>query len=119
MDGEVSMSPGVDAPDLRLTPMDISNAVGGFKVSNVVVEVFDDYHRWWERTSNCDSDSLMSMMFDLSLSHDIVGIQAYGIKKDRFVYISLKSSKGNSSNIDQEMMDAISRIEFDKGDKND
>ena len=113
------MSPGVDAPDYRVTPMDISKTVGGFKVSNVVVEVFDDNHKWWERTSNRDMDSLMSMMFDLSLSYDIIGIQAYGFQNDRFVYISVKSSKGHSSNIDQEMMDEISRIEFEKGDKND
>ena len=111
------MSPGVDSPDFRITPMDISNAIGKLKVSNVVVEVFNDYHKWWERTSNRDSDSLMAMMFDLSLSHDIIGIQAYGFKNDRFVYISLKSSKGHSSNIDQEMMDEISKIEFDEGDK--
>ena len=113
------MSPGVDSPDFRVTPMDISKAIGKLKVSNVVVEVFDDYHKWWERTSNRDSDSLMSMMFDLSLSHDIIGIQAYGFQKDRFVYISLKSNKGHSSNIDQEMMDEISKIEFEKGDNND
>ena len=106
------MSLGVDAPDYMVTPMDISRTVGGFKVSNVVVEVFDDDHRWWERTSNRDSDSLMSMMFDLSLSHDIIDIQAYGFQKDRWVYLSLKECVGHSSNIDQEMMDTISKIEF-------
>ena len=108
------MSPGVDSPDSRLTPSDISKAVGGSKVSNVIVEVFDDYHKWWERTSNRNLDSLMSMMFDLSLSYDIVGIQAYGFRKDRYVYLSLKKCVGYSSNIDREMMDVISRIEFDK-----
>ena len=113
------MSHGFDSPDFRITPKDISNAIGKLKVSNVVVEVFDDYHRWWERTSNRDSDSLMSMMFDLSLSHDIIGIQAYGFKNDRFIYISLKSSKGTSSNIDQEMMDEISKIEFEEKEEND
>lgn len=113
------MSPGVDSQDSRLTPVDISKTVGGSKVSNVVVEVFNDYHKWWERTSNRDMDSLMSMMFDLSLSHDIIGIQAYGFKNDRFIYIAVKSSKGHSSNIDKEMMAAISRIEFEKGDTND
>ena len=113
------MSPGVDSPDFRVTPMDISKAIGKLKVSNVVVEVFDDYHKWWERTSNRDLDSLMSMLFDLSLSHDIIDIQAYGFKKDRYVYLSLMKCGGYSSNIDQEMMDMISRIEFDKGEKND
>lgn len=113
------MSPGVDSQDSRLTPEDISKAVGGYKVSNVVVEVFDDAHKWWERTSNQDVDSLLSMLFDLSFSHDIVGIQAYGFQKDRYVYLSLKKCVGHSSNIDQEMMDTISRIEFDKGDRND
>lgn len=106
------MSPGVDAPDYMITPMDISKAIGNLKVSNVVVEVFSNEHKWWERTSNRDSDSLMSMMFDLSLSHDIIGIQAYGFQKDRWVYLSLKECVGHSSNIDQEMMDTISKIEF-------
>ena len=113
------MSRGFDSPDLRLTPSVISKTIGGFKVSNVVVEVFDDYHKWWERTSNRDLDSLMSMLFDLSLSHDIIDIQAYGFQKDRYVYLSLKKCVGYSSNIDVNMMAAISRIEFDKGDKND
>jgi len=108
------MSPGVDAPDYRIAPPDVSKAIGKTKVSNVVVEVFDDCHKWWERTSNRDRDSLMSMMFDLSLSYDIIGIQAYGRPKDRYVYLSLKECVGHSSNIDQEMMDAISRIEFEK-----
>lgn len=113
------MNQNFDSPDSRLTPADISKAVGGSKVSNVVVEVFDDYHKWWERTSNRDLDSLMSMMFDLSLAYDIVGIQAFGFQKDRYVYLSLKKCVGYSSNIDREMMDAINKIEFDKGDKND
>ena len=113
------MSPAVDAPDSRLTPSDISRGVGRFKVSNVVVEVFSNEHKWWDRYSNCSLDSLMSMLFDLSLSYDIVGIHAYGFRKDRYVYLSLKKCVGNSSNIDREMMDAISRIEFDKGDTND
>lgn len=113
------MSPAVDAPDSRLIPSDISKAVGGFKVSNVVVEVFSNEHKWWDRYSNCSLDSLLSMLFDLSLSYDIVGIQAYGFQKDRYVYLSLKKCAGHSSNIDREMMDAINKIEFDKGDKND
>ena len=113
------MNKEFDSPDSRLTPSVISKTIGGSKVSNVVVEVFDDYHKWWERTSNRDLDSLMSMLFDLSLSHDIIDIQAYGFKKDRYVYLSLMKCGGYSSNIDQEMMDMISRIEFDKGEKND
>lgn len=113
------MSPDVDSPGSRLKPMDISKAVGGFKVSNVVVEVFSNEHRWWDRYSNCSLDSLMSMMFDLSLSHDIVGIQAYGFPKDRYVYLSLKECVGHSSNIDQEMMDEIGKIEFEERDNND
>lgn len=113
------MSHGFDSPNSRPTPADIFKAVGGFKVSNVVVEVFNNDHKWWDRYSNCSLDSLMSMLFDLSLSYDIVGIQVYGSKKDRYVYLSLKKCAGYSSNIDREMMDAISEIEFDKGDKND
>ena len=106
------MSPGVDSPDYRITPMDISKAIGKFKVSNVIVEVFSNEHKWWDRYSNCSLDSLMSMLFDLSLTHDIIGIQAYGIQKDRWVYLSLKECVGHSSNIDREMMDTISKIEF-------
>ena len=113
------MNKEFDSPDSRLTPSVVSKTIGGSKVSNVVVEVFDDYHKWWERTSNRDLDSLMSMMFDLSLAYDIVGIQAFGFQKDRYVYLSLKKCVGYSSNIDREMMDAINKIEFDKGDKND
>ena len=95
------MSPGVDSPDYRITPMDISKAIGKFKVSNVIVEVFSNEHKWWDRYSNCSS-----------LTHDIIGIQAYGIQKDRWVYLSLKECVGHSSNIDREMMDTISKIEF-------
>ena len=108
------MSPGVDSPEVKLAPEVISRTVGGFKVSNVVVEVFNNKHKWWERTSNRDLDSLMSMLFDLSLSHDIIDTQAYGCKNDRVIYLSLMSSKGHSSNIDKDMMEVISRIEFVK-----
>ena len=113
------MSRGFDLPDFRLTPSVVSKRIGGSKVSNVVVEVFDDYHKWWERTSNRDLDSLMSMLFDLSFSHDIIDIQTYDLPKERYVYLTLQKCVGHSSNIDQEMMDVISRIEFDKGDRND
>ena len=105
------MSPNVDASDYKVTPMDISKAIGNLKVSNVVVEVFDDDHKWWDRYSNGNLDSLMTMLFGLSMSYDIIGIQT--IRNYNLIYISLKSSKRHSSNIDQEMMDAISRIEFD------
>ena len=83
-------------------------------MSNVVVEVFNNEHKWWERHSNCSLDSLMSMLFDLSFSYDIVDIDAYGFGKDKYLFLSLKKCVGYSSNIDLEMMDAISRIEFEE-----
>ena len=76
------MNQDFDSPDSRPTPSDISKTVGGFKVSSVVVEVFDDYNKRWERASTQDMDSLMSMMFDLSLAYDIIGIEAYGLQKE-------------------------------------
>ena len=113
------MIPNVDAPECKITPADISRAVGGFKFSDVSLEVFDDNNKWWDRYNSANIDSLMSLLFDFSLSYDIVGIQKYEFLHDRIICIHLKPSTGYSSNIDAEMMDAISRIEFDKGDKND
>ena len=72
------------------------------------------WNEWkMEKLYEChDIDTVAGLLFDLSLSHDIIGIQAYGFPKDRYVYLSLKECVGHSSNIDKEMMDAISRIEF-------
>jgi hypothetical protein len=102
-----------------ISPLDIEKAVDGKKVTRVIVESDAPEGGYWIRTSFTNMDNLLAELFNFSMIYDIVGVQAYDFHACSYLYLTMIKCKGNSSNIDREMMAAISRIEFDKGDTND
>ena len=66
-------------------------------------------------------DDFVGRLMDLSLSHRIVKISsaAFSYNDGLLVVFRVMEDKDCRTNIDAEILEAISRIEFDKGDKND
>lgn len=66
-------------------------------------------------------DDVVGRLMDLSLSHRIVKVSSAEFQYDggTLVIFRVMQDPDFRTNIDAEMLDAISRIEFDKGDRND
>ena len=96
----------------------VVKTLNGEKVAKVIVEEVLDGESCY-RTSTQSMDALLSFMFDKSIEFRIIGIQVYRFQDGNYVYLTLMRSEDFITNIDKEMLDAISRIEFDKGDRND
>ena len=66
-------------------------------------------------------DDFVGRLMDLSLSHRIVKVSSARFKYNDGTLIVFRVMKDPDfrTNIDAEMLDAISRIEFEKGDRND
>ena len=61
-----------------------------------------------------DTESLVAYLFDKSLSYSVCGIQSSSIYP--YCYIFLVENEDNSTtNIDRHFIEAISRLEFQKG----
>ena len=101
-----------------ISPKSIVETINGGKVISVIVEevLNGDFYFM---TSTQSMDDLLSFMFDKSIEFRIIGIQMYGFHHCNYAHLLLKRSEDFTTNIDAEMMDAISRIEFEKGDNND
>jgi hypothetical protein len=101
-----------------ISPKSIMETINGDRVARVIVEeVLDGELR--NRTSTQSTDALLAIMFDKSIEFRIIGIQVYRFQDCNYVYLLLMRSKDFTTNIDAEMLDTISRIEFDKGDTDD
>lgn len=109
------MNPGFDMSS-PISPFDLEKAVDGKKVTRVIVETDAPEGGYWIRTSFTNMDNLLAELFGFSMAYDIVGVQAYDFHGCNYLYLTMIKCNGNSSNIDRNMMDTISRIEFDKGD---
>jgi hypothetical protein len=96
-----------------ISPDSIVETINGNKVAKVIVEEVLDGESCY-RTSVQSMDDLLSFMFDKSIEFRIVGIQLYRFQSCNYAYFTLMRSKDFTTNIDAEMMDAISRIEFEK-----
>lgn len=101
-----------------ISPSSIVETINGEKMAKVIVEEMFNGESLY-RTSAQNMDDLLSILFDKSIEFRIIGIQVYTFKHCNYAYLTLMRSEDFTTNIDAEMMDAISRIEFDKGDKND
>ena len=89
----------------------VVKTLNGEKVAKVIVEeVFNGESCY--RTSTQSMDDLLSIMFDKSIEFRIIGIQVYRFQDCNYVYLTLMRSEDFITNIDKEMLDAISRIEF-------
>lgn len=66
-------------------------------------------------------DDVVGRLMDLSLSHRIVKVSSAEFKFGCGTLVVFRVMKDPDfrTNIDAELLDAISRIEFDKGDRND
>jgi len=99
-----------------ISPNSIVETINGEKVAKVIVEeVFNG--EFLNRTSTQSMDTLLSIMFVKSIEFRIIGIQVYRFDGGNYVYFTLKRSEDFTTNIDEEMLAAISRIEFAKGNK--
>ena len=94
----------------------VVKTLNGEKVAKVIVEEVLDGESCY-RTSTQSMDALLSIMFDKSIEFRIIGIQVYRFDGGNYVYFTLKRSEDFTTNIDEEMLKAISRIEFAKGNK--
>jgi hypothetical protein len=101
-----------------ISPDSIVETINGNKVAKVIIEEVLDGESCY-RTSVQSMDDLLSFMFDKSIEFRIIGIQVYRFQDCNYVYFLLMRSKDFTTNIDAEMLDTISRIEFEKGDRND
>ena len=97
-----------------ISPKSIVETINGDRVARVIVEVFNG--EFCDRTSTQSTDDLLSIMFDKSIEFRIIGIQVYRFQDCNYAYFTLMRSGDCTTNIDAEMLDTISRIEFDKGD---
>ena len=97
-----------------ISPKSIVETINGDRVARVIVEVFNG--EFCDRTSTQSTDALLSIMFDKSIEFRIIGIQVYRFQDCNYAYFTLMRSGDCTTNIDAEMLDTISRIEFDKGD---
>ena len=100
-----------------ISPKSIVETINGDRVARVIVEVFNG--EFCDRTSTQSTDDLLSIMFDKSIEFRIIGIQVYRFQDCNYAYFTLMRSGDCTTNIDAEMLDTISRIEFEKGDRND
>jgi len=66
-------------------------------------------------------DDVIGRLMDLSLSHRIVKVSSaeFNFGSGTLVVFRVMQDPNFRTNIDAEILDAISRIEFDKGDRND
>ena len=94
-----------------ISPLDIEREVEGKKVTRVVIDTSLETGYWVRRTFT-DMDNLLAKLFDLSMTYDMVEVHVLTIYGCNHLYLTLIKCNGNSSNIDCDMMDAISRIEF-------
>lgn len=101
-----------------ISPNAIVETINGDKMSKVIVEEVVN-GELCNRASSQSMDGLLSIMFDKSIEFRIIGIQVYRFQDCNYAYLLLMRSKDFTTNIDAEMLAAISRIEFDKGDRND
>ena len=97
-----------------ISPKSIVETINGEKVAKVIVEEVLDGESCY-RTSTQSMGDLLSIMFDKSIEFRIIGIQVYRFDGGNYVYFTLKRSEDFTTNIDAEMLAAISRIEFAKG----
>ena len=101
-----------------ISPKSIVETINGEKVVRVIVEEVLD-GELCNRASAQSMDALLSILFDKSIEFRIIGIQVYRFQDCNYAYLLLMRSGDCTTNIDAEMLDTISRIEFDKGDRND
>ena len=100
-----------------ISPKSIVETINGDRVARVIVELFNgEFCKFCDRTSTQNMDDLLSIVFDKSIEFKIIGIQVYRFQNCNYAYLTLMRSKDFTTNIDAEMLAAISRIEFDKGD---
>ena len=95
-----------------ISPKSIVETINGEKVARVIVEVFNG--AFCDRTSTQSMDDLVSIIFDKSIEFRIIGIQVYRFQDCNYAYLTLMRSKDFTTNIDAEMLAAISGIEFEK-----
>lgn len=101
-----------------ISPKSIVETINGEKVVRVIVEEVLD-GELCNRASAQSMDALLSILFDKSIEFRIIGIQVYRFQDCNYAYLLLMRSGDCTTNIDAEMLDTISRIEFEEGDKND
>lgn len=96
-----------------ISPDSIMKTINGEKMAKVIVEeMFNG--KSYIRTSVQNMDDLLSILFDKSFEFRIIGIQVYRFRDCNYAYLTLMRSKDFTTNIDAEMMAAISEIEFEK-----
>ena len=93
-------------------PTDIEKEISGKKISSVLVDSASLEGEHWIRSAFTNMDHLLVKMFDVSMTHNLVGVQTYENFGCNHLYLTLIKCNGNSSNIDGDMIGAISRIEF-------
>lgn len=77
-----------------------------------------EFSRTLNRQTYVTVDGMMSALFDLSIrGYDISRIDLYcgSGGRDCAIYLRMRETEDHSSNIDENVMEKISQIEFDKG----
>ena len=92
------------------------------RICQLTLEVEDEFSGLWKRQTYITVDDTVSALFDLSIrGYDISRIDLYcgSGGRDGALYLSMRETEDLSSNIDENVMEKIGEIEFEKGDNND
>ena len=88
------------------------------RVCKITLEVEDEKASGiWNRQTYTTMDEVMSALFDLSIrGYDIAGIDLYSgwHGRDCTLYVAMRETEDLSSNIDENVMEKIGEIEFEK-----
>lgn len=88
-----------------------------YGICQITVEFEDEFSGLWKRQTYITVDDTMSALFDLSIrGYDISRIDLYHGSggRDCALYLRMRETKDLSSNIDENVMEKIGEIEFEK-----
>lgn len=92
------------------------------RIRQMTLEVEDEFSGLWLRQTYDTVDGMMSALFDLSIrGYDISRIDLYHGSggRDCALYLRMRETEDLFSNIDENVMEKIGEIKFEKGDNND
>ena len=91
-----------------------------YRICQITLEVneYEEFSGMWNRQTYINVDDTMAALFDLSIGgYDISRIDLYcgSGGRDCALYLRMRETEDLSSNIDENVMEKIGQIEFEKG----